>query len=40
VAREYGIPCVVNVQGFIAALEDGDLIEVDGTSGIVKIKSD
>lgn len=37
VAREYGIPCVVNVQGIIAALKDGDLIEVDGTSGIVKI---
>lgn len=40
VAREYGIPCVVNVQGIIAALEDGDLIEVDGTSGIVKILID
>jgi len=36
VAREYGITCVVNVQGIIAALEDGDFIEVDGTSGIVK----
>ena len=39
VAREYGTPCVVNVQGIIAALEDGDLIEVDGTSGVVKIIS-
>jgi phosphohistidine swiveling domain-containing protein len=40
VAREYGIPCVVNVQGIIAAIEDGDLIEVDGTSGNVKIITD
>ncbi|HWQ95996.1 MAG TPA: PEP-utilizing enzyme [Candidatus Methylomirabilis sp.] len=37
VAREYGIPCVVNVQGIVAALEDGDLIEVDGANGTVKI---
>jgi phosphohistidine swiveling domain-containing protein len=40
VAREYGIPCVVNVQGIIDALEDGDLIGVDGTSGIVEIMTD
>ncbi|CAG1007374.1 MAG: PEP-utilizing enzyme [Candidatus Methanoperedens sp.] len=40
VAREYGTPCVVNVQGIIAALEDGDLIEVDGTNGNVKIITD
>lgn len=37
VAREYGTPCVVNVQGIIDALNDGDLIEVDGTSGLVRI---
>jgi phosphohistidine swiveling domain-containing protein len=37
VAREYGTPCVVNVQGIIDALEDGDLIEVDGKSGLVRI---
>jgi pyruvate,water dikinase len=40
VAREYGIPCVVNVQGIIAVLEDDDLIEVDGTNGTVKIITD
>jgi phosphohistidine swiveling domain-containing protein len=40
VAREYGTPCVVNVQGIIDSLEDGDLVEVDGTSGIVKIITD
>lgn len=37
VAREYGTPCVVNVKGIVAALEDGDLIEVDGKSGLVRI---
>lgn len=37
VAREYGTPCVVNVRGIIDALEDGDLIEVDGKRGSVEI---
>ena len=37
VAREYGTPCVVNVKGVTDALKDGDLIEVDGKSGTVKI---
>ncbi len=37
VAREYGTPCVVNVKGIVDALEDGDLIEVDGKSGMVRI---
>ncbi len=37
VAREYGTPCVVNVEGIVDALEDGDLIEVDGKSGLVRI---
>jgi phosphohistidine swiveling domain-containing protein len=37
VAREYGTPCVVNVKGIVDALEDGDLIEVDGKSGLVRI---
>jgi pyruvate,water dikinase len=37
VAREYGVPCVVNVQGIVGALKDGDMIEVDGKAGRVKI---
>jgi len=37
VAREYGIPCVVNVRGITDAVKDGDLIEVDGEKGVVKI---
>ncbi len=37
VAREYGTPCVVNVEGIVDALKDGDLIEVDGTTGLVRL---
>jgi len=35
VAREYGIPAVVNVAGAMRAITDGDLIEVNGDAGIV-----
>lgn len=37
IAREYGIPCVSGLVGIMDILNDGDLIEVDGTSGIVKL---
>lgn len=37
IAREYGIPCVGGLTGATSLIKDGDLIEVDGTSGIVKI---
>lgn len=36
VAREYGKPCVVGINGVIAALQDGELVEVDGTAGTVR----
>jgi pyruvate,water dikinase len=35
VAREYGIPAVVGVQGATDLLQDGELIRVDGISGTV-----
>jgi phosphohistidine swiveling domain-containing protein len=35
VAREYGVPAVVNVEGATRALRDGQLIEVDGDRGTV-----
>lgn len=35
VAREYGIPCVVNVRGATAHIQSGDPIRVDGTRGRV-----
>jgi pyruvate,water dikinase len=37
VAREYGKPCVAGIQGVTTALQDGQLIEVDGTTGVVRI---
>ena len=35
VAREYGIPAVANVPGILQALEDGETITVDGSTGRV-----
>ncbi len=37
IAREYGIPCVSNLREATKMIKDGDLIEVDGTSGVVSI---
>jgi len=37
IAREYGIPCVSGLPGVTSIIKDGDLLEVDGTNGIVKI---
>lgn len=35
IAREYGVPAVVNVDGAMARLEDGAQVTVDGTRGLV-----
>jgi len=40
IAREYGIPCVSGVDSATAVIKDGDLLEVDGTNGVVKIIAD
>lgn len=37
IAREYGIPCVSSLWEATNIIKDGDLIEVDGTNGVVKI---
>jgi pyruvate,water dikinase len=37
VAREYGLPCVSNVDGVVAKLRDGDLLRVDGTHGTIEV---
>jgi pyruvate,water dikinase len=37
VAREYGLPCVSNVDDALTRLRDGDLVRVDGTHGAVEI---
>ena len=37
VSRELGIPCIVGTRKGTAVLKDGDVVEVDGKRGIVKI---
>lgn len=37
IAREYGIPCVSGLMGIMDIIKDGDLLEVDGSNGIVKV---
>jgi rifampicin phosphotransferase len=35
IAREYGIPALVNVPGAMHLIHDGQLIEVDGSKGVI-----
>jgi pyruvate,water dikinase len=37
VAREMGIPCVINTRDARQAISTGDLLRVDGTGGVVEI---
>ncbi len=37
VARELGKPCVVGIEGLLERLEDGQRVEVDGDSGVVRL---
>jgi pyruvate,water dikinase len=37
VAREYGKPCVIGIDRVMDRLRDGDVVEVDGGSGTVRI---
>jgi phosphohistidine swiveling domain-containing protein len=37
VAREFGVPCVVNARGAASRLPTGTLIEVDGGTGRVTV---
>ena len=39
VSRELGIPAVVGISGLIDSLKDGDEVELDGTTGVINIKS-
>lgn len=39
IAREYGVPAVVSTGNATAALHDGELVEVDGAAGTVRIVS-
>lgn len=37
IAREYGMPCVVDVEDCTSRIANGDLIEVDGSNGTVTL---
>jgi pyruvate,water dikinase len=36
VAREMGIPCVVGIPGLMDSLKDGEWVEMDGSSGLLR----
>ena len=38
-AREYGLPAVLNVKNATKLIRDGQLVEVDGANGLVRIIS-
>ena len=40
VSREMGIPCIVSVTGLLKTLKTGDLIEMDGSTGMIKLLED
>ena len=37
IAREYGKPCVVGIDGLMTKLRDGQSVEVDGTAGVIRL---
>ena len=37
VAREYGLPCVSGIDQATELLKDGQMVEVDGSSGVVRV---
>lgn len=37
VAREYGKPCVAGIDGVLTRLRDDQLVEVDGSAGVVRV---
>ncbi len=36
-ARDYGVPAVVGAAGLTAMVNDGDILRVDGTRGVVEV---
>ncbi|HEX8275605.1 MAG TPA: PEP/pyruvate-binding domain-containing protein [Longimicrobiaceae bacterium] len=36
VAREMGLPCIVSIPGLMGTLRDGELVEMDGATGLVR----
>ena len=40
IAREYGMPCVVDVEHCTTQIKTGDKIRVDGSNGLVTVLTD
>jgi pyruvate,water dikinase len=40
VAREYGKPCVVGIERVVSRLRDGQRVEVDGSAGVVRVRTE
>ncbi|CAN5700193.1 phosphoenolpyruvate synthase [soil metagenome] len=36
VAREVGLPCIVSIPALLSTLRDGEMVEMDGTTGVVR----
>lgn len=36
VAREFNLPCVVGIKGITSAIKDGEMVEIDADSGLVR----
>jgi len=36
VAREVGLPCVVGIADLLDTVEDGEEVEMDGSTGVVR----
>jgi pyruvate,water dikinase len=36
IAREYGKPCIAGIEGLTQLVRDGDMLEMDGATGIIK----
>jgi pyruvate,water dikinase len=39
IAREYGIPAVVGIADATHLIHDGDIVDVDGTIGQVRVRN-
>ena len=37
-AREFGVPAIVGVTGAVTLFQEGDVIEVDGATGVIVVR--
>jgi pyruvate,water dikinase len=37
ISREFGIPCIIALKNSMRNFKDGDFVEVDADSGVIKI---